>query len=155
VMTLSGSATKAQYQTALQSVTYRNTSDSPTTTARSVKYQVTDGTDASAEVTATVNITAVNDAPTLSISLASTTYNDGPANEHFNPVSGTLSASDPDGPTSTFGITGGTDNGTTVSKVGTYGTLVVNKATGAYTYTPDSAAINALPVGTTPSDSFT
>ncbi len=37
-------------------------------------------------------------------------------------------------------ITGGTDtdSGTTITKVGTYGTLVITKATGAYVYTLDN-----------------
>ncbi|MXO73995.1 tandem-95 repeat protein [Altererythrobacter aerius] len=34
-----------------------------------------------------------------------------------------------------YGIAGGTDNGATITMVGTYGTLVIVKATGAYTYT--------------------
>ena len=51
----------------------------------------------------------------------------------------------------TFGISGGTAGSTVldgvtydVSQVGPFGTLFVNSATGAYTFVPDSDAINAL-----------
>ena len=43
VLTLSGSATTVNYQAALRSITYTNTSDTPTTTTRTVSFQVTDG----------------------------------------------------------------------------------------------------------------
>lgn len=41
----------------------------------------------------------------------------------------------------TYGINAGTDNGTTVSKTGTYGILTVTKATGAYVFVPNDTAI--------------
>lgn len=67
VLTLTGTATVAQYQTALRSVTYRSTSDNPTSTAasRTVSWTVTDGALTSTAVTSTVNVTAVNDAPVV------------------------------------------------------------------------------------------
>jgi hypothetical protein len=65
VLTLSGSDTKANYELALESVTYHNNSDDPTTTQRTVSYTVNDGFVDSAPATATVNVTAVNDEPTL------------------------------------------------------------------------------------------
>ena len=58
-------ATLAQWQAALRAVTYANSSDNPTTTARSVDFVVNDGTDPSAALTSTINITATNDAPVL------------------------------------------------------------------------------------------
>ncbi|MEH2369148.1 beta strand repeat-containing protein [Nostoc sp.] len=63
VLTLTGSATIANYQTALRSVTYTNSSDNPTTTPRTVSFVVNDGTDNSTVVTRNINITAVNTAP--------------------------------------------------------------------------------------------
>ena len=42
-MTLTGSATKAQWQTALQSVTYNNTSDTPNAGNRTINFVVNDG----------------------------------------------------------------------------------------------------------------
>jgi VCBS repeat-containing protein len=42
-----------------------------------------------------------------------------------------------------------------VSLLGTYGTLTVNTATGAYSYAPNAAAIDPLDTGENPTDSFT
>jgi len=67
-MTLTGSDTVANYQTALRNVKYNNTSDDPTTNPRTVVYQVNDGgtpgTNLSNTINSTINVTAVNDPPT-------------------------------------------------------------------------------------------
>ncbi|WP_445635253.1 hypothetical protein NSTC745_07193 [Nostoc sp. DSM 114161] len=65
VLTLTGSATVAQYQTALRSITYQNSSENPTTTIRSISFVVNDGSLNSSTVTRNINITAVNDAPVV------------------------------------------------------------------------------------------
>jgi Domain of unknown function (DUF4347)/Bacterial Ig domain len=62
-LALTGSATVADYQTALRSVTYTNLSDAPNTAARTVSFVVDDGTIDSAIVTRTITMTAQNDAP--------------------------------------------------------------------------------------------
>ncbi|KZR98507.1 Uncharacterized protein APZ42_006038, partial [Daphnia magna] len=65
VMTLTsagGTATLAHWQAALRAVAYRNTSDNPSTAARTVSYTVNDGTVNGNTVTSTINVTAVNDA---------------------------------------------------------------------------------------------
>ncbi|WP_162902426.1 cadherin-like domain-containing protein, partial [Facilibium subflavum] len=64
VLTLTGSDTLAAYQSALRSVTYENTSENPDTNARTISWVVNDGDDNATAVTSTVNVTAVNDAPT-------------------------------------------------------------------------------------------
>ena len=68
VLTLTGSATVAQYQAALQSVTFDNlTNDDPTADAtdfvRGIAWQVDDGTDLSNLYQTLVGVAAVNDAP--------------------------------------------------------------------------------------------
>ena len=63
ILTLTGTATVAQYETALQSVTYQNTSDNPNTTDRTISWSVTDGSDSSVVETSTIEITEINDAP--------------------------------------------------------------------------------------------
>ncbi len=65
LMTLTGSATLANWQAALRSVKYNNTSENPGTLARTVTWIGNDGTAPSAPVTSTINVTAVNDAPVL------------------------------------------------------------------------------------------
>ena len=65
VLTLTGTTTVANYQTALRSVTYVNTSDSPSTATRTVSFGINDGALNSTATTRDINVTAVNDAPTL------------------------------------------------------------------------------------------
>ncbi|MHC5719316.1 MAG: hypothetical protein ACYTX0_46495, partial [Nostoc sp.] len=67
VLTLKGSATVADYQTALQSVTYQNSSDNPSPT-RTISFVVNDGSLDSNPATRDINITAVNDAPVTTAS---------------------------------------------------------------------------------------
>src|SRR4029077_12483886 len=70
VLSLSGSATVAQYQAALESVSFSSSSHNPTNfatdTSRSISWAVNDGTLPSNLATTTITITAVNDAPVLS-----------------------------------------------------------------------------------------
>lgn len=76
-------------------------------------------------------------------------------------ANGSLLANDTDadaGDTHTVSaVSGGTDNGTTITVVGTYGTLAVTKATGAYTYTfnNSSASVQALAGGQQVTEQFT
>jgi len=74
-----GTATLAEWQAALQAVTYENTSDTPDTTQRSVDFVVNDGTDSSSPLTSTISLTAENDLPELSgTNDLSYTENDSP-----------------------------------------------------------------------------
>ena len=64
VLTLSGSASKANYETAFESITYQNTNtDDPDNTNRTVTWVVSDGTANSSGVTSTITVADVNDAP--------------------------------------------------------------------------------------------
>src|SRR6185295_11222073 len=68
VLTLSGSATLANYQAALQSVTYFNSSDNPNPATRTISFRVNDGSGSnnlSNIATRDISIAAVNDAPVL------------------------------------------------------------------------------------------
>ncbi len=98
------------------------------------------------------SITAVNDAPVMDAP-AGGTVTDTEDRDTFDPVTGTLSASDIDSGSLSYGIQGGSDNGTYVTLTGAYGTLQITKATGAYTFSPSSAAINGL--NTTETQAFT
>jgi VCBS repeat-containing protein len=77
----------------------------------------------------------------------------------FAATSGVFTASSSNGAaTLTYGISGGSPGNTVldgvtynVSQAGRYGTLYINSATGAYTFVPDDAAINALKAPTTES----
>jgi VCBS repeat-containing protein len=80
--------------------------------------------------------------------------------DNFTAASGTFVASSPRGDALVYSISGGTAGSTIldgvaydVSNTGPFGTLYVNSTTGAYTFVPDSHAINALKANTT--ESFT
>ncbi len=62
----SGGATVAQWQAALRSVTYTNSSDAPNVSSRTVSFSISDGPNESSTVTRPVTITAVDDAPVIS-----------------------------------------------------------------------------------------
>ena len=63
VLTLTGTATLAQYQAALRSVQYDNTSDNPNTATRTITFVVNDGSLSSPPDSRDVTLQAVNDAP--------------------------------------------------------------------------------------------
>jgi hypothetical protein len=62
-----GTATNAQWQAALRAVTYVNTSDNPTTNPRNITFTINDGTSNSESLASTVNITAADDLPILTV----------------------------------------------------------------------------------------
>jgi len=81
ILTLTGSATVAEYQTALRTVAYNNTSDNPSALTRTVSFEINDGDLSSNLLSRDINFNAVNDAPTLSgteANPASYTENDAP-----------------------------------------------------------------------------
>ncbi|MEA2478371.1 MAG: hypothetical protein QOJ07_293, partial [Thermoleophilaceae bacterium] len=103
VLTLTGSGTAQQYQDALQSVTYANTSQGPTTGTRTVSFQVSDGAafnPLSTAKTRDVNVVGVNDAPVLGQSSTSTTFTENttptPAASDAISLAPDLTASDAD-----------------------------------------------------------
>ena len=75
-MTLSGSYSKADYANAIELVQFENTTHSPSTTARTINVVVNDGASNSATAVTTINVTAVNDLPTVDLdgSVAGTGY---------------------------------------------------------------------------------
>jgi hypothetical protein len=107
VLTLAGSATVAQYQAALRSIVYVNSSDNPSTTTRTVSFVVDDGSANSTAATRNIGITATNDAPVI------TSNGGGPTTavnvaENSTAVT-TVTSSDVDGGTASYSITGGAD----------------------------------------------
>jgi VCBS repeat-containing protein len=96
-----------------------------------------------------------NHAPVAAADLASVQEDGG-----SGPVTGNLLANDTDvDPSDTHvvsAITDGIDNGTTITVTGTYGTLVVTKTTGAYSYTLNNAltSVQALAEGEQVTEQF-
>ena len=93
-LTLSGGGTVSEYQSALRSVKYQNTSDSPSGAARTVSFKVSDGQLDSNVVTRTVTVTPVDDAPVLAgIETSALAYTE---NDPATAVTATLTVNDVD-----------------------------------------------------------
>lgn len=137
-----------------------NALGSGSTPSESFTVSVSDGTLTGAN-TLVVNLTGVNDTPVVS-SVGTISLVDTAAADTFANVTGTLSASDAEGATLTYGLTGATSGSYTVDsvaydlqKVDSYGTLYVKASSGAYVFVANATATNALGSGSTPSESFT
>jgi large repetitive protein len=76
VITLTGSATKAAYATALNQIGFANSTETPDTTNRIVNVTVNDGQINSNTAVTTITVTAVNDAPINVMPVAQTTLED-------------------------------------------------------------------------------
>ncbi|UVM51926.1 VCBS domain-containing protein [Pseudomonas sp. B21-015] len=76
VLSITGSATKATYQTILDGILYNNSSDTPTTSDRTVNVLVSDGIDSSISHSVTIGITALNDTPVNTLPASYTTNED-------------------------------------------------------------------------------
>jgi hypothetical protein len=79
VLTLTGSASVADYETALRSIEFSHAGDDPTSATRSIEFVVNDGDADSAAATRAVDVTPVNDAPSVTTSEGSTAYTSGDA----------------------------------------------------------------------------
>ena len=91
VLFLSGTASVANYEAALRSITFVDTSDNPAIGLRSAVLQVNDiGTSQSASVSRQINLVAVNDGPRLTAPVSLAVLEDSPLNLS------TISVNDPD-----------------------------------------------------------
>ncbi|MFT3736278.1 MAG: Calx-beta domain-containing protein [Rhodocyclaceae bacterium] len=164
-ITLSGSATLAQYIQRIQNITFTSTSDDPGSTPRIVTVQVTDDQGHTSNLaTTTVNVIPVNDAPE--------TNNVTATGNEDTLITVTLSGSDVDGTVTGYVINTLPANGTLYSNAAgttviTAGTLVTGPVyfrpstdwngstnfqyaardnSGATDATPATATINVTPV---------
>ncbi|HKG60174.1 MAG TPA: Ig-like domain-containing protein [Pyrinomonadaceae bacterium] len=110
VLTLTGTTTVANYQTALRSVTYQNSSDNPSTATRTVSFTADDGT-STGSASRGITVSAVNDAPVNTVPGPQGTPQDTPL--VFSTANGNLiSVADVDAGTSTIQVTLTAGNGT-------------------------------------------
>ncbi|MEH6305676.1 Ig-like domain-containing protein [Olivibacter sp. CPCC 100613] len=118
---IGGTATLAQWQAALRSVTYNNMSQNPNTADRIIGFQVNDGTNNSNSATKTIAVVAVNTPPI--------TIDDAVAVQEDTPTSGNVltNDTDPEGDALTASLVKAPVNGT-----------VVLNADGSFTYTPNA-----------------
>ncbi|MEH7876849.1 peroxidase family protein [Rhizobium laguerreae] len=133
---LTGNASLATYQTALQQVQYSNSSDNPTGTDRILQVTVNDGLLNSAVATTTVHVTATNDAPSAN---DDTVITNVAANTTFSVAHAALLANDtdPEGSPVTITAVGGA-NGLASGPTSGAGAITLSDngvAGGSFTYT--------------------
>ena len=140
-ITLTGSASKAAYASALNAITFKNTSDNPVTVDRFVNVTINDGTHDSNLATSTIHVVPVNDAPTATNNTNSV-IEDSPLTATGNVITDNNGAGvDSDvenAPLHVAQINGTIVSGATVI-AGTYGTLTINPD-GSYSYALDNAS---------------
>jgi hypothetical protein len=110
-LTLTGSDTLADYQTVLNSVTFsagENPTDFGADPTRTLTWTLNDGSTTSAAQTSTINVTFVNDPPTLSNVAASAQYTEEGGAVTLSPSTSVSDADDQDLSSATVRITGGT-----------------------------------------------
>src|SRR6185436_6742256 len=170
-LTLTGSDTPANYQAALRAVRYNNTSDAPSTSARTVTWIVNDGSLPSTSATSTINVTAVNDNPVNTVPGAQSTNQNTPlvfsgGNQisvadvdaggsaiqvTLTVTSGTLTLSGTSG--LNFGCGGCAGDGTADPTMTFQGTLAnINAALNGMTYTPNLGFSGAATLTITTND---
>ncbi len=120
------------------------------TLTETFSVSVSDGT---ATTTESLSFTITGVADT---SLAAPTAGALTEDDSTTTVTGTLTGTDPEGDELTYAISGSIEVDGVYTATGTYGTLVVNKTSGEYTYTLDNtdADTNAIAAGTTVDETF-
>ncbi|MFO0871029.1 MAG: DUF4347 domain-containing protein [Pirellulales bacterium] len=122
-ITLSGTATLANYQTALRQIAFSSSSENPVTTARQINVKVSNGTMDSNTAVATINV-----------NLAPDPVNDSFSGSEDATISGNVLTNDTDigttpSPANPLSIVSGPANGTLTT---------FNTSTGAFVYTPNA-----------------
>ena len=140
VLSVIGSASKATYQTILDGIVYNDTSDTPTTTSRTVNVVVNDGTDPSVSHSVTISVTAVNDAPVATIT---PTYS-AIEQTSLNLKNDGMAVSDVDSLGGVEKVTLSVTEGTLTVTAGTSGATVSGSGSKSVTITGTLAQINGL-----------
>lgn len=94
-LALSGTASIAAYEAALEAVEYTNTSEDPTTATRSVEVAIDDGTDPSNSISADVVVVPVNDKTSVGMAAGSVDFTE---NDPDTPIDDAATVSEPDDP---------------------------------------------------------
>jgi Ca2+-binding RTX toxin-like protein/uncharacterized protein YegL len=152
-ITLSGSASLADYQAAIQAITFENSTNNPGATPRVINVTLTDGVNVGNTAVATVNVTPINEAPIANADTAA------PTDEGATTIQSSVLVNDTDGEgeplvvslvaTNTGGAFASVANGVNTITTALGGTVVMN-ADGTYTYTAPASDHS----GGTPVDSF-
>ena len=125
--------------------------DLETKSSYSVTVDATDGTATTSKVFS-ISVGDVNEAPTLVVPTGGSVTEDSATST----ITGSLVGSDPESGSLTYLMPGKTAFEGSYSVTGTYGTLVLNASTGAYTYTLNNsaAAVQALGASSSETETF-
>ncbi len=141
---LDGVDTVANYQAVFRSVTYSDTSDTPSTTDRGIEFTVNDGTFDSTIATKVVSVTPVDDAPAA--------LDDDVFTDEVTVLNGDLFAdnsfgpdTDPDGPALSISAVNGSAGNLGVQITLTSGALLTVHADGTFAYDPNHAFDSLAP----------
>jgi VCBS repeat-containing protein len=143
VLTLTGATTLANYEAALESITYINSNtDNPSTGNRSITWLVNDGSSNSATGISSVTVAAENDVPYVAIEFVDQIGTEGELFSFTLPV-GVFT--DTDSPTVTL-------SATLVNNSALPAWLVFNSATGSFSGTPTDGDVDRYAVKVTAND---
>ncbi|MDO9417171.1 Ig-like domain-containing protein [Pararhizobium sp.] len=136
-ITLTGSASEANYAAAIRAITFSNTGDNPGTVSRVIEVTVNDGAQSSAVATSTIAVTAVNDAPVNSMPGGGWTVN-----EDTSIALTGLQVGDPDANAGPMSVTLSVASGTLTAGPGG-GVTAAGSGTGTVVLTGTLASLNA------------
>jgi hypothetical protein len=131
--------TAADVQSLVRQFSYSNTSGA--ISSRSLGFTSSVSDTASDDGSKTISIATVNDAPSFS-AIAAKSYTDTSAVNTFTAHTATLSATDEEGSSITYGLTGATVSVTTATLTDSNGSISLNTSTGSFTFTPNAATFN-------------
>ena len=144
ILTLTGTATLADYELALEAVKYQNTNgDDPNTGSRTVTWVVNDGDTNSAGITSTITVAAVNDAPTATNLNQTQSYTEGTLNVALTNI--IVSDADKGNTVTATLALGNTAIGTLTASSGNGESF--NSGTGVWRVTGSTTVVNAALAG--------
>lgn len=139
-LTLTGTTSLANYQTALRSIRYANSTTSPSTSTRTIEFKVNDGQTESNSTYRDISFTATNSAPVITQGASvSVTMDEDSTPTAF---SLTLEATDADYHSITWSVSGSASNGT-ASVSGTGDSKSISYTPTANYYGSDSFVVQA------------
>jgi VCBS repeat-containing protein len=143
VLTLTGATTLANYEAALESITYINSNtDNPNTGNRSLTWLVNDGSSNSATGTSSITVAADNDVPSVAIEIVDQIGTEG---EFFSFTIPAGVFTDTDSPTVTL-------SASLVNNTALPAWLGFNAATGNFSGTPTDGDVDSYAVTVTAND---
>jgi VCBS repeat-containing protein len=155
---ITGTGTGAQYQALIESIRYSTTSQDPTVGgtdgSRTITVAVNDGANDSAVATATVNITALDDAPVAQPDAYTITESGTITGGDLFADNGSGADSDPDGPPLVVAAVNGSDANVNGQIALASGALLTVNDDGTFDYDPNHA-FDSTGAGASATDSFT